>query len=88
MKLLWIKTDKVVERHQWIHHGDEPYGFCENQGQYNSLIKRWWLCGIGWKFQFWWWEIDREEIPNEVWVEVATMGSTNWKSKFKGEKLS
>lgn len=73
-----IKTETKVERRQWIYRGRETYGYCEDHGQYQLLIKRWMLCGI----TIWKRVLDREEIPAHVSIELATLGSTDWKSKF------
>jgi len=78
MKIPKITTSIKVERYSWIRRGRESYGYCEDKGDYQILIKRWKLGGI----IIWTKILDREEIPGYVLIELGALGSTEWKSRF------
>jgi len=46
---------------------------------YQLLIKSFFLFGI----KIWTTILDREEVPSWANIQIATLGSTDWKSKFK-----
>jgi hypothetical protein len=77
-----VTTEIKVERYQWTRYGPlamRGSGYCEDQGQYHLLVKRWKWRGL----TIWKKTLDREEIPAFVWIAMATVGYTNWRSKFK-----
>jgi hypothetical protein len=45
---------------------------------YQILLKEWSIFGL----KVWSSEIDREDVPSWVYIQQATLGSTDWKSKF------
>ncbi len=47
-------------------------------GGIQCLIKEWRVFGV----KVWSREIDRETVPGWVEIQVATLGSTEWRSKF------
>ena len=69
----------------WTHEGDtyrfigrfdkeREYGYVGLfQNRYNVLQK---------KTFFGWRDIEKESVPNHIYYEQATMGSTDWKSKL------
>lgn len=74
----YFTVETKVERHNWIYRGRESYGYCEDHGSYQLLVKRWKFFG----FTVWKKIVDREEIPSHVLIEIGALGGTNWKSKF------
>ena len=43
------------------------------------LFKEWYLFQV---VRVWFKEIDREDVPSWATIQCATLGSTDWKSKF------
>jgi len=78
-----ITTETTVQRVFWTRWGREGYGYCKDQGQYYSKIKRWKWRGV----TIWKREIDREEIPSHVWISWGALGfdSSGWKSRLLNE---
>lgn len=78
---IMISTHISVERYTWTQYSrDCPRGsgYCEDQGQYQLLVKRWKFKG----FTIWKKVLDREEVPSHVWISAGALGYTDWRSKF------
>lgn len=76
-----LTTEYRVERFSWVFRGRELYGYCEDQGEYQLLVRYWKLFG----YRVWRQVVDREEIPSYVWIAAATLGcydSGVWQSTF------
>ena len=78
MKSAIFTVETKVERRNWIRRGRESYGYCEDQGSYQMLVKRWKLLEV----TVWKRVLDTEEIPGHVLVEAGALGGAAWKSKF------
>jgi hypothetical protein len=78
MKSAIFTVEIKVERRNWIRRGHESHGYCEEQGSYQMLVKRWKLLGVTICKKI----LDTEEIPGHVLIEVGALGRTVWKSKF------
>lgn len=82
MKLLSVSVE--VLRYDWTTYGKfgcgegRGSGYCLDQGTTQKLVKRWRLFGR----VIWTKVLDEESVPSFVTIEVATLGSTNWRSKF------
>ena len=59
-------------------HKVKRYSYLEGFGGLQKLFREYYFFGL----KFWSREIDREEVP--VWAEIQlnTLGSTEWRSKF------
>jgi len=73
-----VRTEIRVERYNWKRRGRELYGYLEDQGSYQLLVKRWKLG----RFTVWKRVLDREEIPMHALIEAGALGFTTWRSKF------
>lgn len=79
------ETEEYVVRGEWhteySARNPRGSGYCEDQKLIQKLIKR-----TKKKFLFWtyWHEevIDSEVVPSFAWIEIGTLGSSDWKSKF------
>jgi hypothetical protein len=81
-----IRTETTVHRFAWTRYSrrsPKGSGSCEEQGQYYAKIKKWKWRGI----TLWKREIDREEIPNHVWISWGALGfdDSSWKSRLINE---
>lgn len=74
-----IKSNLVVKSYT-VTIGRDNWGRCKDQWREQQLIKQYFLCGI----LVWQREIDKEIVPNHVWISFCTLGfdSSNWRSKF------
>lgn len=73
-----ITTETKVERYNWKRRGKESYGYVEDQGSYQLLVKRWKYRGI----TIWKKTLGREEIPMYALIDAGCLGGTSWQSKF------
>lgn len=73
-----LTTEVRVERYSWKIRSKESWGYVVDQGAYQLLVKRWKWCGI----TVWKRTLGREDIPMHALIDVATLGSTTWRSKF------
>lgn len=77
-----LTTEFKVQRVNWTRYDrlhPRGSGYCSDQGTTQFLVKVWRLFGI----KIWSRVIDKEEVPLTVVIEVATLGGTSWKSKFR-----
>lgn len=79
-RALEITTELTVERRHWTRKGRAGLGYCEDQGQYMLLVKRWKWRGT----TLWRRVIDREDIPAHVWISWGALGydSSGWESSL------
>lgn len=77
-----ITSEIRVERYDWTRYSKQcprGSGYCEDQGSYQLLVKRWKCWGI----TIWKRVLDREDIPMHVLVELGSIGTCSWTSKFQ-----
>ena len=77
-----LTTEFVVRRINWTRYDrlhPRGSGYCCDQGTTQYLVKVWRLLGI----KVWSRIIAKEEVPLSVVIEVATLGGTSWRSKFR-----
>ena len=79
-----MDTRIVVKRRQYTVYGtrnqgtNRGSGYCEDHLDQQFLIKEWRLFGI----RIWSRELDYEDVPVYASAQAATMGFTDWKSRF------
>lgn len=82
MKPLSVSVE--VMRNDWTTYGrpgsglERGSGYCLDQGTTQTLVKRWRL----WGRVIWTKVLGTENVPSFVPIEVGTLGSANWRSKF------
>lgn len=75
-----ITTEIKVERYEWKRRGREAYGYVEDQGCFQLLVKRWKWRGI----TLWKRVLGREKVPLNVIISIGALGfyTGPWRSKF------
>ena len=71
----------IVRRKAWVTYGygaERGSGYCKENFDRQYLIEEWRLFGI----RIWRKVLDWEEVPVWAWVQLATVGNTEWVSKF------
>ena len=82
---MWLTVDTVVRRVKGTLYGSyaqgtfKGSGYCEDHFDRQYLTKEWRICG----HRFWKWVLDYEDVPVWASVQLATCGSTEWRSQFK-----
>ena len=80
-----LTIDTVVRRVKYAVYGTYAQGtfagsgYCEDHVDKQYLRKEWRLFG----FRVWVKTLDVEDVPVWASVQLATQGSTEWRSKFK-----
>ena len=73
-----------VQRLDWVlydyRHGEgRGSGSCRDQGVKQRLVRIYRLLGV----KVWTSILDEEDVPLFAVIQVATLGSTEWRSKFR-----
>lgn len=61
-----------------LHYAPRPHSFFNGGGGYQILAKVTYL--LGWRV--WIRELDREDVPHWHYVQRATLGLSEWKSRL------
>lgn len=76
MPLLTVRD--TVRRRDWVVRGNEPRGYCRDQGTVQELVRTWRLFGVPVFRRV----VDREHVPVHAVIEAGCFGATSWRSKF------
>lgn len=64
-----------------VHYAPTPESFINGGDGYQAIIRVTYFCGIPVKSV----ELDRENVPHYHYVQVSTLGSSEWRSRLLKE---
>lgn len=81
MKNPFRTKTSIQSRFQTTYSRNTPIGsgYCEGQIKSNILVKEYFF----FDFHFWTKILEEEIVPSWAWIQSATLGHTEWKSKLK-----